>query len=182
MEKGHSSSRVGLVIGALVVGAIAGFFIGHQASRSSRPALDLPTTPLPAPPPPISSGSISVTTGAITVAPSCLGPGIKYISVEQSGPGCVDAEMFAAAGDRIIWQSPQGSSLWIIFKEPKVFPHRSCAANTCEAGLPELSAAPTNQKTFDYDAVIFGKGTPTPLPNIPTPTPRPAYGRIIIKP
>ena len=158
-----SRSRIGPIIVGVVVGGVLGYLIGQKSAPPAAPA------PGPAP-------------GGSWLATTCSGPGVKRIAVKASGPGCVDADMFAADGDRILFQSEPGTSLWIVFKVADAFPHLSCYANTCEAGLPNPSATSAD-KSFWYDAVIYGRQTPTPEPTTPTPTPRSIpYGRIIIKP
>ena len=73
MANGDSSSKGGLVVGALVVGGVVGFLIGQAVEHSKKPG----STP-------------SWTTA------SCLGSGNKNIQVVSSAPGCIEAEMWAA--------------------------------------------------------------------------------------
>jgi hypothetical protein len=187
MRNGDSSSKVGLIIGALIVGGIVGFFIGRQAgpgpSRAvtePRPISNVAPTPLPLPTPtePRYASDTAKTDAAVN---PCNGAGVKYLTVDSVGaPSCIDVEIYPANGDQVKWTAPAGSTLVLTFKNPSAFPNKSCGLNTCDSKLPASTAYSSTQ---DYALQVYLKGTPTPGPTTPTPIPNAgAHGHIIIKP
>lgn len=170
----NSPSRLGLVVGALVVGGVIGFFIGRAGGGG--PTYPPTQTPVP------------TATHAATPLPHatlCLTPNPQTIEVGLDGvPACLDARIAANQKDTVVWKTTPGAYLWIRFPETGVFPEIKCTTpNECNSGLPGTGYGNTNAMTptpYYYYVNVFRKGEPTPKPGTPTPTPQVMNGRVII--
>jgi hypothetical protein len=162
----NASSKIGLVLVVLLLGALVGFLIG----RASAPVRVPPPRPTPVASP-------------VETNP-CTDPGNKAIAINSGGtPSCYDAWLYTTSNDQATWTAPSGSTLVIAFKEPGIFSLQSSptSPNQVLSGAPS-STAPHNTP-YPYWVYVYGKGTPTPTPAAKTPTPAVTpQGRIIIKP
>ncbi len=167
-----SPSRLGLVVGALVVGGIIGFFIGRGGTGTTNPPTHTPV--------PTATGSPT----PVPFATLCLTPGPQVIEVGANGvPACLDARIAANKKDTVVWKTTPGYYLWIRFPETGVFPKITCGASECNSDLPADGHGNTNAMTptpYYYYVNVLRKGETTPKPGTPTPTPQALNGRVII--
>lgn len=168
----NSQSRLGLILGALLVGGVVGFFIGRAGGGGTTypPATVTPTA--------------TATATALPASVVCRTPGPQVIEVGLDGqPSCLEARIAANQKDTVVWKTTPGYALWVRFADTAVFPKITCTANECSTDLPANGYGNPNAVTptpYDYKINVFGRGEHTPKPGTPTPTPQVLNGRVII--
>jgi hypothetical protein len=176
VDSDNSPPRIGLAIGALIVGGVVGYFIGKGGT-----APQVPPTPTPAKPTPTAATSAT----AVPFSPlTCLTPGPQTIMVGDDGvPECPSA--FIHTSQTVAWKATPGRTLWIRFPDATSFPNIACVANQCASDLPGTGTGSTNGTGYGYNINVFQTTTPTPRPGTRTPTPQTDHSRnriIIIRP
>ena len=143
--------KTGAVVIAVIVGGAIGYYIGTRPKGGGVP---------------------------ITPAQKCLTPNNQIIDVSLQGtPSCPEARLSKSNKDEIVWYAPQDTNLWISF--PSGGLGSTSSGSTNRFTIPG-TYTPNNTPIY-YGINVFGRGTPTPLPQMPTPSPQ-ANGRIIIMP
>jgi hypothetical protein len=171
MGDSNNPSRLGLVVGALILGGVVGYFVGKGT-----PGPQVPPTQTPPAPSPMATTTPTPKTHGGAV---CLTPGPQTIVVGENGsPDCPSA--FIYDNQTVTWQTTPGATLWIKFPNATVFPQITCRANECNSNPPASGSGSTNGTGYDYNVNVFQTTTPTPRPGSKTPTPQVNYGRVII--
>lgn len=146
--------KTGAVVLAVIVGGAIGYYIGTRPKGGTGDG------------------------GLITPAQKCLTPNNQIIDVSLQGtPSCPEARVSKSQKDEIVWQAPQDTFLRISF--PAGGLGSTSSGNTNRFTIP--GAYTPNNTPIIYGINVFGRTTPTPLPQMPSPSPQ-ANGRIIIMP
>jgi hypothetical protein len=152
MANEGSSSKAGLVIGALILGGVVGYLIGKL---------------------PHGNGDGTQNTNL------CATPGNQILDITPTSgePSCAQATISEGAGQQVVWQSEADTYPWIRFVDANTFPTLNIQGSTVRSGPVGPMVTPPGE--FKYMINVLRKGTPTPEAKTPTPTPQ-TYGRIII--
>jgi hypothetical protein len=171
VDSDNPPPRIGLAIGALIVGGVVGYFVGKGTAGPQ-----VPPTPTPTKPTPTAAASATPVPFSALI---CLTPGPQTIMVGDDGiPECPSA--FIHSNQTVTWKTTPGRSLWIRFPDATSFPKITCVGEQCNSDLPGNGTGSSSGKGYDYRVNVFQTTTPTPRPGAKTPTPQTDYGRIII--